>query len=262
VTVDARPRVEWPILVRPRDSGRLDRVYTIDIGLLGLSGETPGARLLDLGCGAGRHELATASLPLTSVACDQSRNNLADGRFFVDEDARSGEHRGRTTWVQATGYGLPFRDRAFDAAICSEMLEHVEDDLSVLRELHRVVKPGGTLGVSVPAHLVERMLWQLSWEVSHTPGGHIRIYRKAELLERLRQTGWLPYAVRYRHAFDSIYWLLGAAGGGRTPPWRPARMWRSFTNSPKVRTSRRWDAVERRLSRRFGKSLAIYARSV
>jgi SAM-dependent methyltransferase len=46
--------------------------------------------------------------------------------------------------------GLPFRDRTFDAAICSEVLEHVPDDVAVLREVARVMKPGGRLIVSVP----------------------------------------------------------------------------------------------------------------
>jgi SAM-dependent methyltransferase len=45
---------------------------------------------------------------------------------------------------------LPFRDRTFDAAICSEVLEHVADDGHVIREIARVLKPGGRLIVSVP----------------------------------------------------------------------------------------------------------------
>jgi SAM-dependent methyltransferase len=259
---DERRVASEPVLERPRDSRRFDRVFTIDLRLLGLSESTVGARLLDLGCGAGRHELAAAKLPILTTGCDLSRKDLSDGRFFVGEDGRDGGRPGLTEWVQGSGHHLPFADGAFDAAICSETLEHVEDDRGVLRELHRVVKAEGTLGVSVPAYLVERILWQLSWEVSHTPGGHIRIYRRPELLGKLRQTGWLPYAVRYRHAFESVYWLLGAVGGGTTPPWRPARMWRSFTNSAGVRESGRWDAVERKLSRPIGKSLVVYARSV
>jgi SAM-dependent methyltransferase len=45
---------------------------------------------------------------------------------------------------------LPFRDRAFDAAICSEVLEHVPDDRRVIREMARVLKPGGRAIVTVP----------------------------------------------------------------------------------------------------------------
>lgn len=262
MTVEGRVELPAPRLARPRDSRRLDRVFTIDMGLLGLSEETAGARLLDLGCGAGRHELLAARLPIQTLACDSGRKDLRDGRFFVEEDAKERAHRGRCDWVQATGYRLPFGEGTFDAAICSEMLEHVEDDRAVLRELHRVVTPGGTLGVSVPTDRVERVLWRLSWEVSHTPGGHIRIYRRPELLALLRESGWEPYAVRYRHAFESVYWVLGAVGGGRTPPWLPARVWRSFTNSERVRDSGAWDAVERRLSRTFGKSIVVYARAV
>ncbi len=262
MTVETHAGIEAPRLVRPRDSRRFDRVFTIDMGLLGLSVETPGARLLDLGCGAGRHELSAVRLPVETVGCDQGSKDLRDGRFFVGEDAKVRPHRGLCEWVRATGYQLPFGDGAFDSAICSEMLEHVDDDVAVLTELRRVVKPGGTLGVSVPAELVERILWWLSWEVSHTPGGHIRVYRREGLLSLLREAGWQPYAVRYRHALESVYWVLRAVGGGGDPPWVPARAWRSLTNSERSWSSGRWDAVERHVPRAFAKSVAVYARAV
>lgn len=250
------------LLARPADDPRLDRVFTVDLRLLGLSETTEGARLLDVGCGAGRHELAAARLPVRTVACDLARRDLRDGRFFVSEDEKSGAHGGRVDWVQGTALSLPLAAVCFDAAICSETLEHVVDDVGVLRELRRVVRTGGTLAITVPARAVEFALWQLSWEVTHTPGGHIRIYRLDELLAKLRATGWQPYAVRRRQGFESIYWLLGALGGGGNPPCGPAQEWRRLTNSKRVRHSRVWDAVERGFSRVLPKSVAIYARAV
>ncbi|MCL4231749.1 MAG: methyltransferase domain-containing protein [Dehalococcoidia bacterium] len=249
-------------LLQPADDPRLDRVFTIDLRLLGLSPDTQGARLLDVGCGAGRHELAAARLPIRTIACDLGRRDLRDGRFFVGEDGKAGAHFGHVEWVQGTALTLPFAPGSIDAAICSETLEHVVDDMGALRELRRVVRTGGALAVSVPARAVELALWQLSWEVTHTPGGHIRIYHTDELLGKLRATGWRPYAVRRRHAFESVYWLLGALGGGGDPPCAPARAWRKATNSPRVRTSRAWYGAECALSRVLPKSVAIYARAV
>ncbi len=258
----ARTAAACTRLARPADDPRLDRVFTIDPRLLGLTAKTEGARLLDVGCGAGRHELAAARLPIRTIACDISRQDLRDGRFFVGEDAQESAHSGTVEWIRGTGLSLPLPAASVDAAICSETLEHVEDDMGALRELRRVVRTGGTLAVSVPAWVVEFALWQLSWEATHTPGGHIRIYRQDELLAKLRATGWRPYAVRRRHAFESIYWLLRAPGGGGDPPWLPARAWRKLTNSPRVRGSGTWDGVERALSRVLPKSIAMYARAV
>lgn len=257
-----RTALPCPLVEKPRDDPALDRVYTVDLALLGLSDRTPGARLLDAGCGAGRHELAAARLPITSVACDLSSGDLRDGRFFVGEDGRGVRRPGSVHWVRGTALQLPLPAASMDAAICSETLEHVADDLGALRELRRVVRPGGTLAVSVPARLVEFMLWQLSWEVTHTPGGHIRIYSRDELLGKLGATGWEPYAERRRHGFESVYWLLGALGGGGNPPCGAARAWRRLTNSAQVRGSRAWGRCEHLLSQVAAKSLVVYARAV
>jgi len=246
----------------PRDDPRLDRLCTVDLQLLGLSERTAAARLLDVGCGAGRHELAAARLPISTIACDLNHGDLRDGRFFVGEDCKGASWPGTVAWVRGTALDLPLATASVDAAICSETLEHMDDDLGVLRELRRVVRHGGTLAVSVPAYAVEFALWQLSWAVTHSPGGHVRIYRQGEVLAKLHAAGWEPYAVRRRHALESIYWLLGALGGGSTPPCAPARAWRRLTNSRAVRVSRSWDRAERSLSWVAAKSLTVYARAV
>lgn len=244
-------------LTRPLDNPRLERVFSVDLSLLGLPGPTECARLLDVGCGAGRHELAAARSPIATVGCDINRKDLALGRFFVHESPGDAS---RVGWVQASGASLPFGTATFDAVICSETLEHVPDDERVLRELRRVVRPGGSVGISVPASRTERLMWRLSPRVSQTPGGHLRIYQRAELLAKLRATGWQPYAVRYRHAFESVYWLLGAVCGGGEPPPFPARMWRKLLTS-RLGGTRWFDRLERVFARSFGKSLVIYARA-
>ncbi len=45
---------------------------------------------------------------------------------------------------------LPFADGTFDRVVTSEVLEHIQDDVGAIAELARVLKPGGTLGVTVP----------------------------------------------------------------------------------------------------------------
>lgn len=68
------------------------------------------------------------------------------GRRTVHVDA----HAPAPTVRADLAHALPFRDEAFDAALCTEVLEHVPDDRGLLSEIARVLKPGGRLVVTVP----------------------------------------------------------------------------------------------------------------
>jgi SAM-dependent methyltransferase len=73
---------------------------------------------------------------------------------------------------------LPFPDQSFDLILATDIIEHVADDLVALRELHRVLKPGQPLLLTVPAFPI---LWGLQDQVSH----HKRRYRLGQLLKKL-----------------------------------------------------------------------------
>ena len=63
---------------------------------------------------------------------------------------------------------LPFADGDFDRVITSEVLEHIQDDVAAIAELHRVLKPGGTFAATVPTEWPEKINWMLSDEY-HAP---------------------------------------------------------------------------------------------
>lgn len=77
---------------------------------------------------------------------------------------------------------LPFPDAAFDLVMAMDIIEHVDDDESVFRELSRVIRPGGTLVLSSPLH-------PDSWTSFDDVVGHRRRYRPEELLARLIRNG-------------------------------------------------------------------------
>lgn len=102
-----------------------------------------GARALDFGCGSGElaAHLAQAGLVVTGV--DISRSMLDAARRSFEDAATWTELP--TTWTR-----LPFDDRHFDAAVSSSALEYVPEVDLVLREVARVLKPGGLFAFTVP----------------------------------------------------------------------------------------------------------------
>jgi SAM-dependent methyltransferase len=103
----------------------------------------PGrTRILDLGCGHGRHLAPLASCGRRATGLDASRELLAIGR----DRASSAGPGVRSDWVQGDAVGLPFRDAVFDACIAIAVLHHLPSDadrLAAVREVHRVLGPGG-----------------------------------------------------------------------------------------------------------------------
>lgn len=100
-----------------------------------------GLSILDCGCGMGFYLLAMGRLRrLDLVGVDTDPRRL--------EQARRAAPAARLERADASA--LPFPDASFDGVLLTEVLEHVEDDLGALRELRRVLRPGGILAVSVP----------------------------------------------------------------------------------------------------------------
>lgn len=232
-------------------------------------GVQPGDLLLDMGCGAGRHAFESFRRGARVVAFDYSAAELKDvgGLFAAMRD--SGEAGTAAGSMAATTNGdalaLPFPDDTFDRIVASEVLEHVTDDQQALRELFRVLRPGGTLAATVPSWLPEQICWALSDEY-HAPfveGGHVRIYSEHQLRVRMRQAGLQPGYAHHAHALHSPYWWLRCAVGPQDDAHPLVRAYHQvlvwdIAQTPPMGTITRW--TERLLNPVLGKSLVVYAR--
>jgi SAM-dependent methyltransferase len=236
-------------------------MLTVDFERLGLR---PGDLVLDMGAGGGRHAFEVARRGARIVALDYSLADLKDvvGLFGA---MRAGGEIGAdqlASSVNGDGTMLPFADDTFDHIICSEVMEHIPDDHAAARELTRVLKPGGTLAVTVPTWLPEQVCWALSDEY-HAPfveGGHVRIFTEASLRRRLRDAGLKPGDAHHAHALHTPYWWLKCAVGPTNDEnplvqaYLKLLVW-DITSAPKLT---RW--TEKVLNPVLGKSLVLYAR--
>ena len=175
----------------------------------------PGATVIDVGCGAGRHSFEAYRRGADVIAFDQNAEELADVDTMLQAMGAAGEapKSAKAQVVVGDALDLPYPDCYFDSVIASEILEHVPDDKAAIAELARVLKPGGTLAVTVPRWLPERICWLLSDAYHANEGGHIRIYRADELRAKLESVGLVHTGSHHAHALHSPYWWLKCAVG-------------------------------------------------
>jgi SAM-dependent methyltransferase len=236
-------------------------MLTIRFNRLGLR---PGDKFLDAGAGFGRHAFEAARQGATVFALDYATDEVVMTRntFGAMLEAKEITDKAYGGVLRGDATKLPFEDNTFDCVVTSEVLEHIQDDVSVLSELHRVLKPGGSLGVTVPSWWPEKINWMLSDEY-HAPksvGGHVRIYSATELKAKLRSAGLEVIDSHHAHALHSPYWWLKCAVGPRNNDHSLVKKYREFLEWDIMTQPRSMQVAERALSPLMGKSLVVYSR--
>jgi SAM-dependent methyltransferase len=147
-------------------------------------------RIVDLGCGPGNTIRRLARWGHV-VGFDYSLDALAFARS-------KGVHR----VLSGDSTALPFGSGSVDCALALEVIEHVPDDRGALREIARILRPGGLFAITVPAFMA---LWRYHDEAY----GHCRRYTRTELIDRVRGAGLEIVACQYfKCAFFVPMWLL------------------------------------------------------
>jgi SAM-dependent methyltransferase len=183
------------------------------------------ARVLDAGCGTGRNVVEFAPLgDVTGIEPSASAVEFC-------------HRRGLTNVREATVESLPFPGDSFDLLFALDVLEHLDDDVTGMRELRRVAAPGAWFVATVPAY---RWLWSQHDDVHH----HRRRYTRPQLLSNAHAAGWRPVFTTY---FNSI--LL--------PPIAAVRAFRRGRA-----TSTDYDLTSRGLDRVLGAPMQLEARAI
>lgn len=187
-------------------------MLTVDFDRLGIG---PCTKVIDVGCGAGRHAFEAYRRGADVIAFDRDEAELQSVDAILKGMAESGEAPTAASAEVVVGDALrlPYPDQTFDCVIASEILEHITQDSAAIAELIRVLKVGGTLAVSVPRWLPEQVCWLLSDEYHANLGGHIRIYRASELRNKIAGSGLELTHSHHSHALHSPFWWLKCAVG-------------------------------------------------
>ena len=139
----------------------------------------PAGHVLNAGCGAGSFTLRLLDAGYDVTSVDASEAFVERVRALVRERGRA-----ETSPVAlADLHALRFPADAFDGIVCGEVLEHLDDDRTAVREFARVLRPGGAVIASVPANP-----WRYDW--SDHWAGHRRRYTEDGLRERFAGAGF------------------------------------------------------------------------
>ncbi|MBW2494397.1 MAG: class I SAM-dependent methyltransferase [Deltaproteobacteria bacterium] len=215
-----------------------------------------GEKLLDAGCGEGRHCFGALERGAHVVGLDLDLASLKTNSLKLTRRAADCDRLGAL--IRGNAFQLPFADATFDKVICSEVMEHVHDYRAAARELARVTKPGGCLAVTIPTATSESLYLRVGDDYFESPGGHIRIFRPRQLALGLAEAGLATTGVGFAHALHTPYWVLRSiAGLPRADENALVQLYRRFLLL--ATQSRFLTQLERVLNYCFPKSLILYA---
>ena len=143
-----------------------------------------GGTLLDVGMGTGFNARLFAQQGFTVEGLESAPEAIAIAR----------KHAADTPIIASTFPSALVPEGKYQVVTMLDVLEHIDDDRSALAAAARSLAPGGILLLTVPAF---PFLWTRHDELAH----HVRRYRKAELLEKVRDAGLIPEQVSYYNFF-------------------------------------------------------------
>lgn len=167
-------------------------------------------KIIDLGCGTGYYLYLLNCLPinLKLTGFDFDKRALDEAKTMLSDE--------KIDFVLGDMHKMPFKNNSFDKAVSSEVLEHLSNDTLALKEIFRILKPGGTLVVSVPS-INYPLFWDpINWILqrffkthiktgffSGIWSGHIRLYQLNDLKAKMEIAGFKIEVIK-----ELTFWCL------------------------------------------------------
>lgn len=141
-------------------------------------GKFVGRRVMDAGCGIGNFTEVLASVVEFVLAVDLSPENIR----VLNERFR-GQSNVEVAQLDLDRDIATLQNHRLDTIVCLDVLEHIEDDVALLKSFHKAIQPGGHLLVKVPA-------CKFLFGPIDVASSHYRRYTPSELREKAVQAGW------------------------------------------------------------------------
>lgn len=202
----------------------------------------PGARLVDIGCGSGAF-----------VKRAQALGYAAEGLEFDANAVRAAREAGLNVREGSLpDTGLP--DETYDAATLSQVIEHVHDPLAALRDIRRILKPGGVLWVATPnMNAAGHARYGADWRGLEPPR-HLVLFSPEALRLALEKAGFTD--IRFQPPGDTAVWFFEASRrvAQGVPPGTPVSL-----SAAERAEARRVDSLARR-DPHVGEELVVVGR--
>ncbi len=234
-------------------------MITVDFNRLRIK---PGFKILDIGCGSGRHTCAAwEHKDVFVLGADLNLNDLKEaGTRLKFHEELNKQSKSRWELVSADISGTPFKNDYFDLVICSEVLEHIPDHGTAAKELIRILKPGSVLAVSVPRYWPEKICWILSDDYVNSDRGHVRIYKIKNLITLFEKQGLKLTGSHFAHSLHTPYWWLKCLVGVNRKNSPLVRQYHDFLTWDIMKNPRPARILENLLNPVLGKSTVLYFR--
>lgn len=169
-----------------------------------------GERIIDLGCGTGYYLflLSNLGIKLNLTGFDYDEKAIKEAHDLLYEK--------KIKFISGDLHKIPFKDNSFDKAVMSEVLEHVDNDKKVLREVYRILKPNGILVISVPSinypffwdpiNFILQHFFKIHIQRGFFSGfwsGHLRLYSLPDLKIKIEKVGF-----KIEDVEELTYWCL------------------------------------------------------
>lgn len=157
-----------------------------------------GDRIIDIGCGDGYFLYLLSNLRLNLKLTGIDNDNLVLG------NARKNLKAKRIKLILGDVTDMPFKTRSFNKAIITEVLEHIDDDKKVLKEVYQILEPNGILLLTVPSYNFPFLWDPVNWILHNIFGTHIsgtnffagiwarhlRLYKRKDLEKKILDAGF------------------------------------------------------------------------